>query len=184
QFEDDGFRLKIFGNAIENPGEFSMDDLKEFEAQTIGAVGQCAGLGRGLLRPLVPGMPWTKGDVSCAEWTGASLKEVVESCGVTDDAKMVNLRSGAPTVAPTKGDHYVRAYLPEDILVEDSLLAWQQNGDDLNFWNGYPLRVVVPGTTAPRWVKQVVEIEVTTESEPSEDEWSGSDIGPGKIETM
>src|SRR5699024_9991270 len=43
------------------------------------------------------------------------------------------------------------------------------------------LRVVVPGTTAPRWVKQVVEIEVRTT--PDDREWSGREIGPGTLKT-
>lgn len=180
KFDWDEFRLNISGDAIENPREFSMKDLMEFEPVTVSAVGSCSGLGRGLIRPLVPGMPWTKGDFSCAKWTGASLKAVVESCGIKANAKMISLRSGASTIAPKKGD-YIRSYLPEDILVDDSVLAWHQNGVALNFWNGYPLRVVVPGTTAPRWVKQIVEIEVSSTS--NEHEWSGREIGAGKLKT-
>lgn len=180
QFDWTDYRLKITGDAIENPTELAMTDLLEFDTKTIAAVGECSGLGRGLIRPLIPGMPWTKGDVSCAQWTGASIRDVVESCGVKDSAKMIHLRSGASTVAPKKGD-YIRSYLVEDILTDDAILAWRQNGVALNFWNGYPLRVVVPGTSAPRWVKQIVEIEVS--SEPNPHEWSGRDIGPGKLKT-
>lgn len=174
------FRLKVSGDAIENPREFSMADLREFEQVKVAAVGECSGLGRGLLRPLVPGMPWTKGDFGCAEWTGASLKAVLESCGLKDNAKIVTFRSGANTISRKKPD-YIRSFLPETVLTDDALLAYYQNGTTLNFWNGYPLRVVVPGTVAPRWVKQVVEIEVRTTDDDRE--WSGRETGPGLMNT-
>src|SRR5699024_7765207 len=95
QFEEGEYRLKISGDAIENPTELSIDDIRAYAPKTVGAVGQCTGLSSGLLRPLVPGVPFTKGDFSCATWSGARLKEVLEDCGVKDNAKFVHFRAGA-----------------------------------------------------------------------------------------
>jgi len=45
---------------------------------------------------------------------------------------------------------------------ETVLLAWQMNGQDLPSWNGYPLRLVVPGWTATYWMKHLTTIELRT----------------------
>ena len=179
------YRLKISGDAMSAPLELSLDALKSFPAVTKVAVGECAGLGRGLLRPVVPGLPWTKGDVSCAEWTGASLKAILEEVGIVPEAKFVSFRSGAPTIAGMPDEEgkrpYIRVYKPESVLTDDAMLAYGMNGEDLNFWNGYPVRLVVPGTYAPSWVKQLTDIEVRTKEEPLE--WSGREIGAGWMKT-
>lgn len=185
QIVAEDYVLKITGDAISRPIELTLDELKRFPQLTRTAVGECTGLGRGLLRPPVPGLPWTKGDVSCGEWSGASLKTVLEEAGIADDAKFIAFRSGADTIAGIPGEDrkrpYIRVYKPESVLTNDAMLAYRMNGEDLNVWNGYPVRLVVPGTYAPSWVKQVVEIEVRTEEAPLE--WSGRDIGPGWLKT-
>lgn len=71
--DPDEFRLRVGGEAAAEQLDLSLDDLRGMPSKTVGTVGACAGLGRGLVRPLVPGLPWTKGDVSCAEWTGVPL---------------------------------------------------------------------------------------------------------------
>lgn len=180
QLDPATFRLKISGDAVEHPAEFSLADLRALPQVKLGAVGECTGLGRGLLRPMVPGLPWTKGDVSCAEWTGASLAILLKQVGVKPDAKMVTFKSGANTISKKK-PAYIRAYQPESVLTPDAMLAFGMNGEDLNFWNGYPLRLVVPGTYAPSWVKQLVEIEIRTTEDPGE--WSGRPIGKGLLKT-
>lgn len=177
--------LKITGDAISTPLELTLDDLRGYPEVTRVVVGECTGLGRGLLRPPVPGLPWTKGDVSCGEWSGASLKPILEDAGISDDAKFVAFRSGANTIAGIPGEDkkrpYLRVYKPESVLTDDAMLAYRMNGEDLNVWNGYPVRLVVPGTYAPSWVKQLVEIEVSTKEFPLE--WSGREIGPGWLKT-
>lgn len=173
--------LRIVGDAIETEMELTLDDLKAFEPVTVACVGECSGAGRGLLRPMSPGLPWTKGDVGCSEWTGARISDVLAEAGLKDSAKFMSFRSGGSTVAAKKGD-YIRTFLPESVLDnEDAILAYSQNGEPLNFWNGYPVRVVVPGTVAPRWVKQIVEIDVRTTEDDRE--WSGREIGKGLLPT-
>ncbi len=43
---------------------------------------------------------------------------------------------------------------------ENTLIAWEMNGQPLPHWNGAPARIVVPGWTATYWMKQVVNIRV------------------------
>lgn len=174
QFNEEDYRLRVIGDAIDEEFEFSLQDLREkFPQESVIAVGECTGLGVGLLRPVVPAMPWTKGDVSCAEWTGVNLKALLEYVGIDDRTKFISLRSGAKTIATAKSD-YVRTYTAEQLLRDPAILAMQQNGEPINFWNGYPVRLVVPGSKAPRWVKQLVEIDLRTTED--EREWAQREI--------
>ena len=40
------------------------------------------------------------------------------------------------------------------------MVAWQMNGTELPFLNGYPLRLVVPGYYGTYWIKHVSDIQV------------------------
>lgn len=181
KFTEEDFVLRVVGDAIDQEYEFTLQDLRDqFPQESIIAVGECSGMGRGLLRPMVSGLPWTKGDVSCAEWTGVNLKAVLEHVGIDDRTKFISLRSGASTISAKKGD-YIRTYLPEQLLEEPAILAMEQNGEPLNFWNGYPLRLVSPGNKAPRWVKQLVEIDLRTKEDDRE--WSQREVGKSYMQT-
>jgi DMSO/TMAO reductase YedYZ molybdopterin-dependent catalytic subunit len=181
KFTEEDFTLRIVGDAIDQEYEFTLQDLKDqFPIESVIAVGECSGMGRGLLRPMVPGLPWTKGDLGCAEWTGVQLKAILEHVGIDDRAKFISLRSGASTISPKRGD-YVRTYKAEQLMNEPALLAFEQNGEPLNFWNGYPLRLVSAGNKAPRWVKQLVEIDIRTTEDDRE--WSQREIGNSYLQT-
>ena len=52
---------------------------------------------------------------------------------------------------------------------ENTLLAWQMNGEPLPHWNGAPVRLVVPGWTGTYWVKHLVSIQVL--SQPFKNFW-------------
>ncbi len=175
----ENFRLKVGGENAQKTLSLTLEDLKKFPRVEIGAVGECTGEGRGLIRPLVPGLPWMKGDVSCAVWAGASLKAVLEEAGIKPGATQAAFKGGR-LISLTKPDYW-RAYPIETVLQPDALLAYEMNGEDLPLWNGYPLRLVVPGTYAPPWVKQLREIEIRSTPQPLE--WSGRPITAGALKT-
>ena len=173
----DIYRLKIGGDAADNEITLTYDELKRRVSTTIGAVGMCSGEGRGLHHPMIPGMPWTKGDLSCAEWTGVRLVDLLEEVGVKANALHVSF--GAGRIISLTKPQYWRSYPIESVRQKDVLIATQMNGEDIPFWNGYPARLVVPGTWAPTWTKQVIEIQVRTTPQPME--WSGRKITPNKL---
>lgn len=142
------FRLTIGGTFAEKPLSLSLDEIKAFPKVEIGAVGTCGGFGDGLFRPLVPGPPWSKGDVSCAMWTGASLQTILNQVGIKPGATLVTFQA-AGTTLNRKNPHYLQTYSLKAVLQPEALLAYQMNGVDLTPWNGHPLRLVVPGTYAP-----------------------------------
>jgi len=176
----EAFRLQVDGDSVQKPLTLTLKDLQGFPRVEVGAVGECTGLGRGLLRPLVPGVPWTKGDLSCAMWAGASLKAILDEAGIKPGAVQVAFRSGGTTIA-FKKPQYWRVYPLATVLQPDALLAYEMNGGEIPLFNGAPVRLVVPGSYAPLWVKQLVEIEVRSTPQPME--WSGRPMSAAKIKT-
>lgn len=174
------YRLKIGGDAADNTIELSLDDLQARPQHTVGAVGVCSGEGRGLHRPMIPGMPWAKGDLSCAEWTGVRLADLLHEVGVKDNALHVSFGAGQ-TINMSKPEYW-RSYPVESVQDPDVLIATRMNGEDIPFWNGYPVRLVVPGTWAPTWTKQLHEIQIRSTPHPME--WSGRTITPNKLKVM
>lgn len=181
EIRPDSFRLQVGGDAVAQPMSFSFSDLQQLGELEMAAVGECTGEGRGLLQPLVPGLPWHKGDLGCALWRGAPLKAVLEKVGVKDSAKQVAFKSAGRTIALSAPDYW-RAYPVDVALSGRALLAYQMNGAAMPLWNGYPLRLVVPGTYAPHWVKQVVQIEVR--STPIGNLWAASDTNADRLRLM
>ena len=175
------FRLVVGGDSVRHKLVLTLDDLRGFPQVDIGAVGNCTGLGRGLLRPLVPGLPWTKGDLSCARWSGASLRAVLHEAGVLPGAIQVAFRAAGRLAAATKPEYW-RVYPLATALRPEGLLATRMNGGDMPLWNGFPLRLVMPGAYSPMWVKQLVEIQVRSTPHPME--WSGRAMTPGTIRIM
>jgi len=45
-------------------------------------------------------------------------------------------------------------------LSAEPMLAWDMNGEEMPFLNGYPLKLIVPGYFGSYWVKHLSEIEV------------------------
>ena len=177
QLTPENYRLKIGGDAADNEITLTLDELQRRASTTIGAVGVCSGEGRGLHHPMIPGMPWTKGDLSCAEWTGVPLNDLLHEVGVKDSALHVSFGGGR--VISLAKPQYWRSYMLETIRQYEPLVATQMNGEDIPFWNGYPVRLVFPGTWAPTWTKQLVEIDIR--STPNEMEWSGREITPNEL---
>src|SRR6185369_6526960 len=53
----------------------------------------------------------------------------------------------------------------EMAMDENTLIAFEMNGEPLPHWNGFPARLVVPGWTGTYWVKQLVSVKVVAKPE-------------------
>jgi DMSO/TMAO reductase YedYZ molybdopterin-dependent catalytic subunit len=174
------YTLTLGGDAATRELTLSFDDLADRADTTIGTVGSCTGEGVGMHRPIIAAMPWMKGDVSCAEWTGVRVADLLREAGITPAAQNVSFQGGR-VITLTKPEYW-RSYPAADLLGTDAILAVRMNGEDLNFWNGFPVRLVVPGCFSPSWVKQVVRMEARTTPHPLE--WSGRKITLNKLKLM
>ena len=74
--------LTINGESVKAPKTYTLADLKKrFSVQTRQLVLECGGNGRGGYEPQTLGNPWGSGAISCAEWTGVRLKDILADVG-------------------------------------------------------------------------------------------------------
>ena len=155
----DVFRLSIEGT-VNQPLNFSVAELKQqFENIEVVAVNQCSGNSRGFSSPRVVGGQLGNGAMGNARWRGVRLRDVLNKAGIAAGAKQVTFNGLDKAVLPQIPD-FVKALDIDHALDSDVMLAFEMNGEDLPWLNGYPLRLVVPGYYGTYWIKHLHEITV------------------------
>ena len=145
---------------VETPLTLSIADLKnDFEAVTLQLQIECGGNGRKFMTPAARGNQWTFGAVSCAQWTGVRLADILARAGVKPSAVYtghygadIHL-SGDPEKSPiSRGVPIAKAMEPHTIV------AYGMNGADIPLLNGHPLRLVAPGwpgSCSQKWLTRI-----------------------------
>ena len=159
------------GGEVERPLTLSLSDLSQLEQHSVVNTLECAGNGRGLLRPQVPGIQWGKGAVGTAKFTGPRLRDVLERAGVKPTGRHVMFR-GLDEV-PRKVPPFIRSIPLEKALHPDTLTATHMNGVPLTRHHGFPARALVPGWIGAASCKWLTEIKVL------ESEFAGNFMKPG-----
>ncbi len=145
------FRLRVHG-LVDRPLAFSLEDLKRLPRISRTHFLECAGNGAvSWRRPQVNAVQFTHGLLSCCEWTGVRLQDVLALCGVREGAAWL-LAEGADGVA------YARS-VPREMW-DEALLVFAQNGEALRPEQGYPLRLLIPGTEGALNVKWLHRLEL------------------------
>ena len=166
------WRLKIGGDAAATPFQLGLDDLRRtFEPVEIAAVCQCSGNRRGLSEPHVPGVQWGLGAMGNAVWKGARFRDVIAKAGLRKDALEIVL-AGADGPVVDKTPAFVKSLPIWKALDENTIVAYEMNGQPLPHFNGFPARLVVPGWTATYWTKHIVSVEAV--AKPFEGFWMKS----------
>lgn len=154
------YKLSIEGK-VSNKVSFTLDDLKRMPSQSVIAVIECAGNGRGYFPadPKVSGTAWHYGAASCAEWTGVSVKTLLDQAGLDPSVTQL-VFVGGDQLGVTRG-------LPRDKALDpDTIVAYSQNGEPVRPENGFPARLLVPGWVGVANIKVPVRmIAITSESE-------------------
>src|SRR5579871_2255262 len=158
------WKLKVEGS-VANPITLTMDEVRQMPAVELVAVTECAGNGRGLYEPSVPGLQWTTGSVGNGRWRGVRLADVLKRAGVKSTAVEV-LFDGADEPIGTMQD-FRRSITIKKALDENTLLAYEMNGAPLPPKHGFPMRVVAAGWASDSWVKWLTSINVLDK------EWDG-----------
>jgi sulfane dehydrogenase subunit SoxC len=155
-------RLVLHG-LVEKPLIFTMEDIRRFPSQSRIHFLECSG------NPVYT-KPYGKtasdlvGLLSCAEWTGVSLKLVLQEAGLKPEAKWV-VAEGADAAAMTRS-------IPIEKCLDDAMLVYSQNGERLRPQQGYPLRILLPGFEGNMNVKWLRRLKLTAEPVYSREETS------------
>jgi DMSO/TMAO reductase YedYZ molybdopterin-dependent catalytic subunit len=153
------WRLGVGGDAASAPFDLTLEQLqRDFEQVEVVALCQCSGNRRGFSDPHVFGVQWSYGAMGNARWKGVRLKDVLAKAGLAKDAVEIAF-NGADSGALDATPDFVKSIPVWKALDENTIIAWEMNGEPLPHWNGAPARIVVPGWTATYWMKQVVSIQ-------------------------
>jgi DMSO/TMAO reductase YedYZ molybdopterin-dependent catalytic subunit len=156
------YRLSVEG-MVERRLELGLRELRNLRSESLVVTLECAGNGRSLFEPAVPGEVWGLGAVSTAEWTGVPLTEILERAGLRPGATELLFRGadGGLVEGPPAPIRYERGLSLDQIREAGALLAYEMNGEPLSSPHGYPLRLIVPGWYAVASVKWLTEIVLT-----------------------
>lgn len=153
------WRLTIDGE-VARPLTLTLDDLKKMPRAEATCVLQCAGNGRALHEPPLPGVQWRYGAVGNARWSGVKLRDVLTRAGVKPSARHLHLIGNDEP--PGKVPPFRRSIEIEKAL-DDCILAYAMNGAPLTPEHGAPLRLIVPGWAGDHWMKWLVRMTPSAE---------------------
>lgn len=106
-----------------------------------------------------------------ARWKGVRLKDLLTRAGVKGETIEIAFNGEDGPPLPTTPD-FVKSIPSWKAMDENTLVAYEMNGEPLPHWNGFPARLIVPGWVATYWMKQVSSIRALTQ--PLKDFWMAS----------
>jgi DMSO/TMAO reductase YedYZ molybdopterin-dependent catalytic subunit len=163
------WQLRVFGSGLTGGDvTFTLDQLRNLPSHTATAFVECAGNGRSFFaiqqNTPAPGSQWGLGAIGVARWTGVRLADVLQRAGISTSAVDV-MPQGLDQNVVTAGVDYgqVRRPLPVAKALDDALLVYEMNGQQLPADHGFPLRLIVPGWVGVASIKWIGQIEVSAQ---------------------
>lgn len=152
--------LTIDGESVQKSKTYSLSELKsKFQQHTYQLTLECGGNGRSEFNPPAKGNQWTIGAVSCANWTGIRLRDVLEDVGIKSDAVYIGYHAADIHLSRNPEKEPISRGVPITKAQQDeTLLAFKMNGEDIPLAHGYPLRLVSggwPASTSGKWVNRI-----------------------------
>ena len=121
------YTLPVTGR-VRNPLELSLQEIKSRPKITMPVMMECGGNGRAHLSPRAISAPWHDEAVGCAEWTGTSLRPILEEAGILDDAVEVVFSGHDRGIDQGVEHDYERSLTVEEALRDEVFLAYEMNG--------------------------------------------------------
>ncbi len=153
--------LTIGGESVKTSKTYKLKDLKEkFKHYTYQLTLECGGNGRSGYFPQTSGNQWDQGAVSCAEWTGVRLKDILADVGLKEDAVYIGYYGKDIHLSRTPNKSVISRGVPiKKALEDETLIAWAVNGKDIPLEHGFPLRLVIggwPASVSGKWLDKIV----------------------------
>jgi len=143
------------GGSVGRPLRLTLDDIKARPHREVVFTLECSGN---------HGFPWLTSAVGNARWTGTPLAPILEEAQVRGSGREVvffGTDSGEEQVRDAKvRQNFARSMPVSDAMSGDSILAYEMNGAPLPQPNGFPLRLIAPGSYGIANVKWLNRIEV------------------------
>ena len=157
----DAWTLTVEGEAAERPRVLTLGEIRRrFKHLTLQLQIECGGNGRSEFTPAARGNQWSTGAIGCPEWTGVRLRDVLEYCGIGNNAVYVAYEaadshlSGDPTKQPIS-----RGVPVKKAMDDESMLVWAMNGQPLPALHGFPLRMLCsgwPASVSGKWLTRLL----------------------------
>ncbi len=152
--------LTIKGESVKAAKTYTLAELKKrFVHYTYQLVLECGGNGRSGFEPQPTGNPWDQGAISCAEWTGVRLKDILADVGLKTDAVYIGYYGKDPHLSQDPTKVAISRGVPiRKALEDETLIAWAVNGRDIPLVHGHPLRLVIggwPASVSGKWLHTI-----------------------------
>lgn len=159
KIDPSAWQLIIDGESVLNSKTYSMADLKKFPQHTYQLTLECGGNGRSEFDPPAKGNQWTIGAVSCAEWTGVRLRDLLDDVGIKSDAVYIGYYGADGHLSGDTSKNPISRGMPiPKAMMEETLVAYAMNGKDIPIAHGYPLRLVAggwPASVSGKWLSRL-----------------------------
>ena len=157
----DQWTLELTGESCVDAKKLTVAELKaNFEHYTLQLQIECGGNGRSEFYPPARGNQWTTGAIGCPEWTGVRLRDVLEYCGVKDDAVYVAYEAADRHLSGDSSKQPISRGVPMHKALEDeSMIVWAMNGEPLPLLHGHPLRLMCagwPASVSGKWLTKIL----------------------------
>lgn len=153
----------VIHGLVDRPLRFTMNDLRRLPSVSRVHFIECAGNGgREHRGDPGPTAQLSHGLLSCSEWSGVLLSTLLREAGVNDAATWV-IAEGADAA------RHVRS-IPLAKALDDTIVAYGQNGEAIRPEQGYPLRLVVPGWEGNVNVKWLQRLQIANQPAMARDE--------------
>ena len=157
----DEWALVLGGESCVEPKTLTLAGLKaQFEQHTLQLQIECGGNGRSEFYPPARGNQWTTGAIGCPQWSGVRLKDVLEYCGIKDNAVYVAYEGTDTHLSGDSSKRPISRGVPLHKALEDeSMIVWAMNGEPLPLLHGYPLRMLCagwPASVSGKWLTRIL----------------------------
>ncbi|MCG8322053.1 MAG: sulfite oxidase [Cytophagales bacterium] len=159
--DPDNWKLTVEGESVVTPKSYSLNTLKnQFKPYTYQLTLECGGNGRSEFNPPAKGNQWTVGAVSCAAWKGLRLKDLLQDAGIKPNAVYIGYYGTDIHLSGDRGKNPISRGIPlAKAMQDETLIAYEMNGQPIPLVHGYPLRLVAggwPASASGKWINRLV----------------------------